>query len=143
MRVECCYIGRAWVIPLTGEMSAKQTKGCPNSGEFAPAAILYQIKILAEPSLPLTGNRCDRRLWRIKGVSVGAAVDFVRRSKPHKQNRAPQEGNRWHAEGVSEEEKAINIKFSLSLPQSNAERLTALSSEGAIAIYAACSAAQN
>ena len=37
--------------------------------------------------LPLTGNVCDRRLWRIKGASVGAAVDFVRRSKPHKQNR--------------------------------------------------------
>ena len=37
--------------------------------------------------LPLTGNICDRRLWRIKGASVGAAVDFVRRSKPHKQNR--------------------------------------------------------
>ena len=28
----------------------------------------------------------------MKGASVGAAVDFVRRSKPHKQNRAPQEG---------------------------------------------------
>jgi len=41
---------------------------------------------------PSSGNICDRRLWRIKGASVGAAVDFVRRSKPHKQNRAPQEG---------------------------------------------------
>ena len=38
-------------------------------------------------SAPSSGNRCDRRLWRIKGASVGAAVDFVRRSKPHKQNR--------------------------------------------------------
>ena len=28
---------RAGVIPLLGEMSAKQTKGCRNSGEFAPA----------------------------------------------------------------------------------------------------------
>ena len=37
--------------------------------------------------LPLTGNICDRRLWRIKGASVGVAADFVRRSKPHKQNR--------------------------------------------------------
>ena len=33
------------------------------------------------------GNICDRRLWRIKEASVGAAVDFVRRFKPHKQNR--------------------------------------------------------
>ncbi len=33
--------------------------------------------------LPLTGNICDHRLWRIKGASVGVAVDFVRRSKPH------------------------------------------------------------
>ena len=87
--------------------------------------------MFAEPCLPLTGNICDRRLWRIKGSSVGAAVDFVRRPKPHKQNRVPQEGNRWHAAGVSEGEKAINIKFSLSLPQSNAMRLTAPSSEGA------------
>ena len=30
--------GRAGVIPLIGEMSAKQTKGCPNSENFAPAA---------------------------------------------------------------------------------------------------------
>ncbi len=37
--------------------------------------------------LPLTGNICDRRLWRIKEASVGVAADFVRRSKPHKQNR--------------------------------------------------------
>ena len=86
----------------------------------------------AEPSLPLTGNICDRRRWRIKGASVGVAVDFVRRSKPHKQNRTPQEGNRWHTAGVSEGEKAINIKFSLSLPQSFFKRkMTAPSSEGA------------
>ena len=26
------------MIPLLGEMSAKQTKGCPNSENFAPAA---------------------------------------------------------------------------------------------------------
>ena len=26
------------MIPLIGEMSAKQTKGCPNSENFAPAA---------------------------------------------------------------------------------------------------------
>ena len=118
------------MIPLTGEMSAKQTKGCPNSGEFAPAVNL--IKMLAKLSLPLTGNICDRRLWRIKGASVGAAVDFVRRSKPHKQNRAPQEGNRWHAAGVTEGEKAINIKFSVSLPQSFfIRKMTAPSSEGA------------
>ena len=38
-------------------------------------------------SAPSSGNIFDRRLWRIKGASVGAAVDFVRRSKPHKQNR--------------------------------------------------------
>jgi len=59
--------------------------------------------MFAEPSLPLTGNICDRRLWRIKGASVGVAVDFVRRSKPHKQNRAPQEGKaveRSETEGV-------------------------------------------
>ncbi len=47
---------------------------------------------LSEKFRSLTGNICDRRLWRIKEASVGAAVDFVRRSKPHKQNRAPQEG---------------------------------------------------
>ncbi len=58
--------------------------------------------------LPLTGNVCDRRLWRIKGASVGAAVDFV--------------GHRKRAIAVerseTEGEKAINIKLSLSLPQS-------------------------
>ena len=47
----------------------------------------YQIEKQMKLRLPLTGNICDRRLWRIKGASVGAAVDFVRRSKPHKQNR--------------------------------------------------------
>ncbi len=36
---------RAWVIPLSGEMSAKQTKWCPNSGEFAPADNKYQITV--------------------------------------------------------------------------------------------------
>ena len=34
---------RAGVIPLLGEMSAKQTKGCLNSGEFAPAVELLLI----------------------------------------------------------------------------------------------------
>ncbi len=71
----------------------------------------YQMKMLAELSLPLTGNICDRRRWRIKGASVGAAVDFVRRSKPHKQNRAPQEGNRWHAAGVSKGETQVIANF--------------------------------
>ena len=37
---------------------------------LAPAVNKYQIKISAEPSLPLTGNICDRRLWRIKGAYV-------------------------------------------------------------------------
>ena len=31
------------MIPLTGEMSAKQTKGCQNSEEFAPAVDKHQI----------------------------------------------------------------------------------------------------
>ena len=35
--------GRAVVIPLLGEMSAKQTKGCLNSGEFAAAVKAHQI----------------------------------------------------------------------------------------------------
>ena len=34
---------RAGVIPLLGEMSAKQTKGCQNSGEFAPAVRMLLI----------------------------------------------------------------------------------------------------
>ena len=47
----------------------------------------YQIKMFAESSLPLTGNICDRRLWRIKEASVGAAVDFMRLGVPHKTDR--------------------------------------------------------
>ena len=67
-------------------------------------------------SMNPVGATCGR-LWRIKEASVGAAVDFVRRSKPHKIG-TPQEGNRWHAAGVTKGENAINIKFAFSLPQS-------------------------
>ena len=43
----------------------------------------------------------------------------------------PQEGNRWHAAGVTKGEKAINIKLSLSLPQSFfCEKMTAPSAMG-------------
>ena len=41
------------MIPLLGEMSAKQTKGCPNSENFAPAANSHQtLRREQAPALP-------------------------------------------------------------------------------------------
>lgn len=45
----------------------------------------HKIQIYIKHFAPSPDNICDRRLRRIEGASVGAAVDFVRRSKPHKQ----------------------------------------------------------
>ena len=47
------FQGRAGVIPLLGEMSAKQTKRVPEFGEFAPAVNLHRTPRRGQaPALP-------------------------------------------------------------------------------------------
>ncbi len=57
-------------------MSAKQTKGCPNSGEFAPAAILYQIFVIS-PSVIFQKKNDSFALLRYP-------ILFMRLGAPHK-----------------------------------------------------------
>ena len=78
------------------------------------------------------GNICDRRLWRIKEASVGAAVDFVRRFKPHKQNRDTARGQqvaRCRRDGRRESNKYQAFVISPSVIF--LRKTTAPSSEGA------------
>ena len=44
------------MIPLLGEMSAKQTKGCPNSENFAPAAKCPNSENFAPAALSVCGE---------------------------------------------------------------------------------------
>ena len=107
-----------------------------------PTAFI-KLRIFVELRLPLTGNICDRRLWRMKEASVGAAVDFVRRSKPHKQNRAPQEGNRWHVADVTKGETQVISNFRyLSLSHFSKMKNDSSLVRGSLCLQYAWSAAQ-
>ncbi|MCQ2449796.1 MAG: hypothetical protein MJ132_06375, partial [Clostridia bacterium] len=58
----------------------------------SPRDFLYYF-IFTEPlQNRVPGNKTDRRRWRMQGGFVGTAVEIARRSKAHRQFRAPQEG---------------------------------------------------
>ncbi len=136
------------MIPLIGEMSAKQTKGCPNSENFAPAAYApsrsgRKRRAIRESPLQPVGNGLDRsanlpiywgggaRKARDGGVKYIKIHGRARRPAPTTGRRdadlhpLPLRG-RWllpqAKDGGREPEK--------SLPQSNATHLTAPSERG-------------
>ena len=63
------------MIPLIGEMSAKQTKGCPNSENFAPAlpCKLYFVRV---------GNGLDRSVKLYQITRANTVRPYGLRDKP-------------------------------------------------------------